>query len=812
MIGRALHHFEVVAKLGEGGMGEVFLAKDTKLDRLVALKLLPPAAIPDPARQRRFLAEVRAASALTHPNVCTIYEVGETSEGRPYFAMEYVKGRTLAEVIRQERIPLATLLKLGIQIADALDAAFDLRMVHRDIKPSNICLTERGQVKVLDFGLAKRLGLDATDESQGETRSGQLVGTPSYMSPEQALGRDVDHRSDLFSLGVVLYELATGRRPFVGASFGDTIDRILHRQPESLVTLAPDLPREFERIVQKCLEKDAHQRYATPRDLLADLRQLERAISAGTPASAPPAEEAKTLVAPAPGTGQPAAADQLEKGDLLLSYAVVDDLPMGEQPIGWVSRFHRDLEVRIEQLSGEPVRIGRHPNPSGQPPSDARLKELLPKVKAMISVVSPPFVKSGGCQEDIATFWDAAERSGSLRVDNRSRLLKVVRRPVDFAELAPPLSDVLPRLSGFDFFEVDPVTGRLWEYDESFGTQAKQRYHERVYDLAREVTQVLKAYRQLTESKAAGGAEASRTGKVVFLAETTADLRSERDKLRRELIERGHRVLPDHPLPVIGPELEASLRALLPQCNAAVHLVGTRYGLVPEGATESVVELQLRIARAADAGAQLVRLVWMPADLAPQDPRQSEFVRRLHDDPALHTGGDLICGSLNLLKDLLLRRLDPPAEAAPAADSTTMGGPPRVYLVCDPSDEDQVSSIEDYLFESGCEVSLPLFQGTSGEIAEAHRRNLVRCDAVLVFFGTPTSHWVEIKLMDMAQAPGYGRARPFKAQAVLVPPSEDRRKNRFRTHLAEVIRPPTYPDTSSLQPFLQRVLAASSPG
>jgi hypothetical protein len=166
---------------------------------------------------------------------------------------------------------------------------------------------------------------------------------------------------------------------------------------------------------------------------------------------------------------------------------------------------------------------------------------------------------------------------------------------------------------------------------------------------------------------------------------------------------------------------------------------------------------------------------------------------------------------LNLLKDLLLRRLDPPPRTTPSAPKLDPGGPPRVYLICDPKDQELVEPIEDFLFENGCEVCLPLFEGTSGEIAEAHRRNLQSCDAVLIFFGVPTSHWVEIKLMDLAQAPGYGRTQPFKARAVLVPPSEDRRKNRFRTHLADVIRPQVHADPECLRPFVQLAQARGQP-
>jgi predicted Ser/Thr protein kinase len=814
----SVRHYRVTAKLGEGGMGEVFLATDTKLDRPVALKLLPAPIAGDAVRRRRFLTEARAASALTHANVCTVYEVGETEDGRPYIAMEYLRGRTLAEICRQQRLLVPQIVAVAAQVADALDAAHELRIVHRDIKPSNISLNDRGQVKVLDFGLAKKLdehtAASPDEETLLETKSGQIMGTPSYMSPEQALGRDLDHRSDIFSLGIVLYELASGRRPFAGASLGDTIDKIVHHQPASLSGADASVPAEFERIVFKCLEKDATRRYQTPRDLVLDLQGLQRRFDVGgvplpvAAGSQGPAPASTTAAAAATqASSATPARDEIPDSDVFISYATADDRPLTADQAGWVTQFHRDLEVRIEQLFGEPARIWRHANPPGAAPESARLAAVLPGVKALISVVSPPFLKSGGCRRDVETFRSSAEQAGTYWVENRPRLLKVVKRPVEPADWQPPMADILPRLNGFEFYELDPTTGRLIEYDESFGPIARQRYHERIYDLAQEVCHVLRGCKRLADSSAEppAGTKLS-SGKAVFLAETTADLRAERDKLRRELTERGHRVLPDRPLPMEAAEFEADVKAALAQADAVVHMLGSRYGMVPEGADVSSPELQLRLVQA--SGRAIPRLLWLPAAVEVQDPRQAALIEKMRDDPQLHAGGELIQGSLNLLKDLLLRRLDPPPKTNPTPLATVASGPPRVYLVCDPADEDQVAPIEDFLFDQGCEVSLPLFEGTSGEIAEAHRRNLQTCDAVLIYYGSTTNHWVEIKLMDLVQAPGYGRAQPFRVRAVLVPPSEDRRKNRFRTHVAEVIRSETTAAAETLRPFLQQLQTA----
>jgi serine/threonine protein kinase/tetratricopeptide (TPR) repeat protein len=282
-IPETLSHYKIVRKLGTGAMGEVYLARDTQLDRLVALKILPPEVSGDEQRLGRFIREAKAASALSHANVAHIYEIGE-SEGVNFIAMEYVEGGTLAVRLEGRSLPVPRILDVGIQVADALDEAHSKGIVHRDIKPANLMVTERGQVKVLDFGLAKltRPSRDSEAETLARTEEGVVVGTIQYMSPEQALGREVDARSDIFSLGVVLYELATGRPPFLAPSPTETIDRIAHSQPEAVGRLSYEAPEELERIIRKCLEKAPESRYQSARELLVDLKNLKRDSDSGT--------------------------------------------------------------------------------------------------------------------------------------------------------------------------------------------------------------------------------------------------------------------------------------------------------------------------------------------------------------------------------------------------------------------------------------------------------------------------------------------------------------------------------------------------
>jgi eukaryotic-like serine/threonine-protein kinase len=259
-LGETLGHYQIIALLGKGGMGEVYQARDIKLDRTVALKILPVEVSANGERMRRFNREAKAASALNHPNVAHIYEIGEEN-GVSFIVMEYVEGQKLAAKINGHPLAVNEIVKIGSQIADALDEAHGKGITHRDIKPANVMLNERGQVKVLDFGLAKiaRPAQPITSDisTLAKTASGVVLGTVPYMSPEQALGREVDQRSDLFSLGVVLYEMATGRLPFAGANSSETLDRILHSHPEAIARFNYDVPVEFERVVRKCWRRSA---------------------------------------------------------------------------------------------------------------------------------------------------------------------------------------------------------------------------------------------------------------------------------------------------------------------------------------------------------------------------------------------------------------------------------------------------------------------------------------------------------------------------------------------------------------------------
>ncbi len=346
MIGQVLSHYEVLATLGQGGMGTVYRARDTRLGRIVAVKMLRPEVASDAERKRRFVQEARAASSLNHPNIVTVHDI-DSESGTDLIVMEYVPGRSLDRVLGGKALPVGDALHYGIQIAGALAAAHEAGIIHRDLKPGNILVTDDGRVKILDFGLAKLtepLPADASASTERweaaapETAEGVVLGTAAYMSPEQAEGRPVDARSDIFAFGAVLYEMLTGQRPFTGSSRTSTLAAILHTEPKTVTELAPVVPREVERIVHRCLRKQPERRWQTAADLKLALEDLKEDSDSGRLSAVPVA----TAVRRAPA-----------RTTLALALAVV---ALAVAVVFWVVRRGSDASqaVRANPLTSSP--------------------------------------------------------------------------------------------------------------------------------------------------------------------------------------------------------------------------------------------------------------------------------------------------------------------------------------------------------------------------------------------------------------------------------------------------------------------------
>lgn len=294
MIGRTLKNYEIEEQLGKGGMGVVYRARDTRLNRSVALKVIAPEQIGDEDRRRRFVQEARAASAINHPAIAHVYEIDEV-DGLLYIAMEYVQGSTVRALVSRRELDLPSAVEIAIHVADALARAHEAGIVHRDIKSDNVMVTKDGHPKVLDFGLAKRLGTgsDASGASLmqtmtlAQTQAGMIVGTLSYMSPEQARGLPADRRSDVFSFGIVLYEMVAGRLPFEGASALDTMHALAFEPAAPVSTLRADMPWSLQRVIDRCLQKKAEDRYQDLREAVTDLKNVKKEIDSGVSSSAP---------------------------------------------------------------------------------------------------------------------------------------------------------------------------------------------------------------------------------------------------------------------------------------------------------------------------------------------------------------------------------------------------------------------------------------------------------------------------------------------------------------------------------------------
>jgi len=489
--------------------------------------------------------------------------------------------------------------------------------------------------------------------------------------------------------------------------------------------------------------------------------------------------------------------------DFFISYAHLDDQSLIEGEPGWVARLHRLLEIRVGQLLGEKPRIWRDPKLQGNDYFADTLLEGMPKVGALVSVLSPRYVHSEWCTRELAEFCRAAQRSGGIRIADKSRIFKVVKTPVP-PELHP--NEVQPLL-GYEFFVVDPQTGRPRELIQAYGPDAERAFLAKLDDLAYDIAKLL----ELLEN---GGRSASPPASkgTVYLAETSFDLREEREAIRRDLLRHGYEVLPDQPLPLVAPEFASLVRDQVARCRLAIHLIGKTYGVVPDGASRSLVVLQEELAAERSATSGLSRLIWIAPGVEVEDERQCEFVQHLLRSPDVHSHAELLKVPLEVLKTTIHSQLAPPAAAKASREGTSREGKgaatelTRLYLVCEEQDRDAIKPLEDFLFGQGFEVTLPLFDEDEGEARSDHEESLATCDAVLVFVGEAGEPWLRRKLRELQKSAALPRDKPLLARGIYLAAPETPSKARFRTLEATVLREPDAGFSADvLEPFVTAI-------
>ena len=488
------------------------------------------------------------------------------------------------------------------------------------------------------------------------------------------------------------------------------------------------------------------------------------------------------------------------ENDIFISYAHLDNEPLVQGTEGWISNFHHALQVRLRQLMGGEVTLWRDAKLNGNDLFGDKLVERLPRVALLVSILSPRYVKSEWCMREVEEFAKAAEQTGGVRFGDRLRIFMVIKTPVPIDQQPQAMQGSL----GYAFYDVDAASGRPREYSQGIGPNYDSRYWQKLEDVAYDITESLQILRtrQIEDN---GHAMAPRTS--IYLAPTTSDLNGEYDAIKREFQQRGCQVLPDKILPYSGAEFRQEVQHELEQCSLSVHLVGARYGLIPEAEERSIVELQNELAIQRSADAHFSRLIWIPPTLQPEEERQKQFIDLLQSNEAAQQGADLLCTDLGELKVAIQNLLTPPRNA----DAPPTEGPLQIYVVCEEQDLDDATLIADALFDAGFDAITPLFEGDEAEVAADHEENVLNCDALVVHYGHASESWFRATLRQLNPLEER-RAAPFKAKFLYLGTPATPQKKRFRTHQALVAHEPDPFDPQHLAPFLAALRQTNGAG
>ncbi len=483
------------------------------------------------------------------------------------------------------------------------------------------------------------------------------------------------------------------------------------------------------------------------------------------------------------------------EGDAFISYAHLDNVELDEGRGGWVTNLQRALEARVAQLYGAESRIWWDPKLQGNDYFSDTLEQRLQRVKALIAVVSPRYVKSDWGRRELAAFCKAAEEQGGVRVRDKARIFKVLKTPVD-RELHPP---ELQSLLGYEFFKEDPLTGKIREHDEIFGPDAEKDFWLKLDDLAHDVCELLKLVPPPPEPVSTRG--------CVYLAVTTSELKDSREEIRRDLVQHGYTVLPDRPLPLAAGELEAAVREDLARCRMSIHMVGRTYSLVPEGAQLSLGELQNELAIERVGKGQFSRLIWIPPGLQVEDARQRKVLEQLRMDPRMDKHADLLETPLEALHTVISASLNKVETPPKPAIGEPLPATPQLYLLYDQRDIDVIAPWADWLFNN-FEVIHPAFDGSESEVASYHEDNLRSCQGALIFYGAAGEPWLRGKLRELQKSAAFRDTRTPPPTGICLTAPRTAIKERFRTHQAMLIPQWDGFNAAELQPFVDRVTGA----
>lgn len=486
--------------------------------------------------------------------------------------------------------------------------------------------------------------------------------------------------------------------------------------------------------------------------------------------------------------------------DILISYAHIDDEVFIEGETGWITSFHRALEIRLAQLLGRKPIIWRDGKLQGNDDFGQEIVDQFPDIAILISIVSPRYIKSDWCVKEVREFSKVAQSGTGLQIQNKSRLFKVIKTPVPIDQHPEVMRDLL----GYEFYQIDQQTGRAKEFGKYHGAESERAYWSKLDDIAHDITDLITLIETLPEDEMATGEEHSGEveGKLserdegndqltVYLAETSYDLKPSYEMIKRELLSHGCRVLPDQQLPLIAPEFTEKLQQMLNECDLSIHLVGNHYGLVPEGTEKARGVLQNEIAAQQSTSHQnFQRLIWMPVDLQVEDERQKRFIELIQNDIEAQQGAEVLQTPLTELNfaihDLLNAKKQSQEEPPPAPEDKAQVA--TIYLICDQPDLDHIVQMEDFLFEQGFEVIIPVFDGEEANIRLDHQENLKMCDGVILYYGESNELWVRAKVRELLKIAGYGRPTPLRHKMIYLVATEDPRKKRFRMQGIPIIR------------------------